>query len=190
MNALDRCSSRLRHGFALRRAAVAVVAGGAATMSDRRLPEPEDAFDEKLVADVREHGWHCVLVEDDHEQQGHPFYDAAFAYTVGLTHTYGHPELVLVGRWQHAHGILGAAVDLVHEGARLAVGDESDEVLEGYPVRFGAVSEERRLELLTYAVWLSGGRPFAALQVILPDGGGRMPDDPGYEGYPQPLLAG
>jgi hypothetical protein len=153
-------------------------------MSNDGLPEPEEAFDEKLVSDVREYGWHCVLVGAEGEA------DPPYAYTVGLRHTYGHPELVLVGRWQYAHGILGAAVELVGEGARLAPGDESDDVVEGYPVRFGAVSDEQRAELLTYAEWLYGGRPFAALQLILPDGAGRMPDDPGYDGYPQPLLGG
>lgn len=158
-------------------------------MSGHGLPEPEDAFDAKLVADVREYGWHCVLVQDAEEDEA-PAGEAPFAYTVGLSHTYGHPELVLVGRWQYAHGILGAAVELVHEGTRLAPGDESDDVLEGYPVRFGAVADDRRRELLTYADWLYGRRPFAALQVILPDGAGRMPDEPDYDGYPQPLLAG
>jgi hypothetical protein len=29
------------------------------------LPEPEDAFEEELVADVRAFGWHCVLVADE-----------------------------------------------------------------------------------------------------------------------------
>jgi hypothetical protein len=158
-------------------------------MSDDGLPEPENAFDAKVVADVREYGWHCVLVgngEGDHAAHDEP----SFAYTVGLMHTYGHPELVLMGHWQYAHGILGAAVELVHEGARLAPGDESDDVLEDYPVRFGAVADERRRELLAHAGWLYEGRPFPALQVILPDRAGRMPDDPDYDGYPQPLLAG
>ena len=82
-------------------------------MSNDGLPEPEDAFDAKLVGDVREYGWHCVLVGAEGEA------DPPFAYTVGLTHTYGHPELVLVGPWQFAHGILGAAVELVDDGARL-----------------------------------------------------------------------
>lgn len=151
-------------------------------MSSDGLPEPENAFDAKLVADVREYGWHCVLVGAEGEA------DPPFAYTVGLLHSYEHAELVLVGRWQHAHGILGAAVDLVSEGATLAPGDESDDVVEGYPVRFGPVSDEQRTELLTYAEWLYPGRAFPALQLILPDRAGRMPDDVGYDGYPQPLL--
>jgi hypothetical protein len=151
-------------------------------MSNDGLPRPENAFDEKLVSDVRAYGWHSVLVGAEGGA------DPPYAYTVGLFHSYRHPELVLVGPWRYAHGILGAAVELVGDGATLAAGDESDDVLEGYPVRFGPVNDERRDELLTHAAWLYGGRPFPALQVILPDGAGRMPDDTGYDGYPQPLL--
>jgi nicotinamidase-related amidase len=67
------------------------------------LPEPHDAFEAKLVTDVRKHGWHCILVADEHHPKHaalnaalgpHPVYDAAFAYTVGLELTRQHPELV------------------------------------------------------------------------------------------------
>ena len=162
------------------------------------LPEPEDAFDEKLVADVRQYGWHCVLVADEHHPEHaaanlalgpHPVYDAAFAYTAGLWLTRGHPELVLVGRWTRAHAILAAVVSLIDEGGRFGPDDRSDDVLDGYPVRFAAVSASRRTELLTYADWLHRRRPFDALQVVLPDREGTWPDEPGYSGYAQPLLA-
>ena len=162
------------------------------------LPQPENDFDERLVADVRNHGWHCVLVADEHHPEHaalnaalgrHAVYDAAFAYTVGLWLTKDHPELVLVGRWQQAHAILAAAVALVSGGRRLAVGEISDEVLHGYDVRFGPVSDERRVELLTYVDWANRRRPFEALQMILPDSSGRWPEDPEYDSYPQPLLA-
>ena len=62
-----------------------------------------------------------------------------FAYTVGLRQTFGHPELILVGEWSSAHPILNGVGGLVREGARFAPGDSSDDVLEGYPARFGAV---------------------------------------------------
>jgi Domain of unknown function (DUF4262) len=162
------------------------------------LPEPQDAFDRKLVDDVREHGWHCVLVADEHHPEHaalnralgpHPVYDAAFAYTVGLWLTRGHPELLLVGRWQHAHAILASAVALVATGRRLKGGETSGQVLDGYDVRFARISDERRVELLTYADWANGRRPFEAIQVVLPDSSGRWPDDPDYDSYPQPLLA-
>jgi hypothetical protein len=161
------------------------------------LPQPESDFDERVVADVRRYGWHCVLVADEHHPEHaalnaargpHPVYDAAFAYTVGLWLTKDQPELVLVGRWQQAHGIIAAAVESITGGRRRAPGEVSDEVLQGYDVRFGPVSDERRVELLTYADWANRRRPFEALQLILPDSSGRWPEDPQYDSYPQPLL--
>lgn len=164
---------------------------------DVELPQPEDPFDEKLFADIREHGWHVVLVADEHHPQHaqenralgpHPIYDAAFAYTVGISVTCGHAEVVLVGRWQQPHTILNVVGGLIGEGCTFAPGNSSDEVLEGYTVRFGSVSDARRVELLTYADWVNARRPFQAVQLVLPDRDGRWPEDPEYDSYPQPLL--
>lgn len=99
------------------------------------------------------------------------------------------PSLSWLGAGAQAHAILAAVVELVTGGRRLTVGEVSDEVLDGYDVRFGRVSDERRVELLTYVEWANRRRPFEALQIILPDSSGRWPDDPEYDAYPQPLLA-
>jgi hypothetical protein len=98
-----------------------------------------------------------------------PVYDAAFAYTVGLSLSLRHPEVVLVGRCAQAHGILAAVVHLIRDGQGFQPGDTSDEVLTRYEVRFGAVSEARRLTLLTYADWANRRGPFDAIQLILPE---------------------
>jgi hypothetical protein len=117
------------------------------------LPEPEDAFDEKLLADVRAYGWHCIHVADEHHPEHanrnaalgpHPIYDAAFSYTVGLWLTRSHPELVLVGRWNQNHAIISAAVTVIEEGGRFEVGGTRDDVLEGYDVCASPVSPARR----------------------------------------------
>ena len=161
------------------------------------LPEPDDSFDEQLVSDIHEYGWHCVRVSNEnhpeHAEQNaalgpHPVYDATFVYSVGLWLTRDHPELILVGRWQHAHGVVASAVSLIEEGARFAPGDTSDGVVEGYTASFRAVSDQRRDELLTYASWANRRRPFEALQLVLPDAAGIWPWDEGYAAYPQPLL--
>ena len=166
---------------------------------DLDLPKPEDGFDEKLISDVRLHGWHCVHVADEHHPEHaernaalgpHPIYDAAFSYTVGLWLTHSHPELVLVGRWKQNHAIVGAAVSAIEDGTRFEVGTVTDQVLEGYDVCFGEVAPARRIELLTYASWANGRRPFEALQLVLPDAAGRWPWDDGYDSVAQPLLDG
>jgi hypothetical protein len=147
-------------------------------------PEPENAFDEKLISDIRVYGWHCLHVADEHHPDHaeenaalgpHPIYDAAFSYTVGLWISPTHPELVLVGRWKQNHAIIAAAVSAIDEGSRFEVGSTSAEVLHGYDVCFGAVLPARRTELLTYASWANRRRPFEALQLVLPDAAGRWP---------------
>jgi hypothetical protein len=167
--------------------------------TDAPLPVPETEAEAKAVADIEKYGWHCILVADElHPEHAaenaalppHEVYDAAFAYTVGLWRSFGHPELILVGRWRHAHGYLAAIVDLIADGRRFDAGDVTGEVLDGFDVRIGAVSDDRRLELLTWADWANHRRPFEALQVILPDTAGRWPEDPLYDGFPQPLLGG
>ena len=161
------------------------------------LPTPENDFDRKLIADIHEYGWHCLLVADEHhpehaEQNAalgpHPIYDAAFAYTVGLTLTRDHPELILVGRWPQAHAILQTAVGAIESGTRFAHGSESDEILEGYPVRFHRVSPDWAEHLLTYTSWVRRRRPFEAVQLVLPDRERRWPSDEGYSGPPQPII--
>lgn len=163
------------------------------------FPPAETPAERQVVADIGEYGWHCIQVADEHHPEHaaenaalppHEVYDAAFSYTVGVWRTFGHPELILVGRWAHAHAYLNVIVEMVREGGRFAPGDRTDEVLQGYEVEFGSVSDARRLELLTWADWANLREPFEALQVILPDRAGRWPADPEYSGFPQPLLSG
>jgi uncharacterized protein DUF4262 len=50
------------------------------------MREPLDDHERKAVADVKKHGWHVLKVLEDDR-------GPAFAYTVGLYHSFGHPEL-------------------------------------------------------------------------------------------------
>lgn len=162
------------------------------------LPLPANAFEQRIVDDVARFGWHVVLVRRFHEDDrpaasvgtlATAAYAANFSYTVGLRHTFAHPEIVLVGDWQYSRDLLNVAGDLVKEGSRFAPGDLTGEVLEGLEVRFASVDEAARLDCLTFADWAARRRPFAALQLLLPDAEGRWPDNPRYASKPQPLLA-
>jgi Domain of unknown function (DUF4262) len=166
----------------------------------RRLPRPTDPGDEKVLADIREYGFHAKHVRPWHHPEHaeanaklgpHPIYDVGFSYTAGLHYSHGHPELAITGGMpdEQAHGILWEVVRLIEAGQRFAPGDESDEVLHEARARFGPVSAERRKELLTFADWAARRKPFAAVQILLPNETGAFPDEPAYAGPPQPLLS-
>src|SRR4051812_26625291 len=107
------------------------------------LPTPADDVERQVLGDIARRGWHVVLVRrgvHEHEGSGpwstHPAaqaaYDADFSYTVGLAFSFGHPEVVLIGRWQHAGAYLNVVGDAVEDGRRFSVGDTWDELLEGF----------------------------------------------------------
>ncbi len=115
-------------------------------------------------------------------------YEAEFSYTVGLCHSYQHPEVVLVGGWEHALPYLNVVGDLVKDGERFPPGSRTRKVLAGYEVRFDAVGEQARDLILTWAHWANDRMPFEAVQLVFPDTQGRWPEDLGYHAFSQPLL--
>jgi hypothetical protein len=141
------------------------------TPAHASLPVPTSDIERRVLGDIARHGWHVVLVRrgtHDHEGRG-PWSD--------------HPAA------QHAHAYLNVVGEMVQEGQSLASGDTTDELLEGFSVRFGAVADTPRLHLLTWADWVMQRQPFGAVQLVLPDTTGRWPDDPDYNAFAQPLLA-
>src|SRR3954452_17341935 len=94
------------------------------------LPEPADDHDRKLLADVEEPGWHVFAVEEDEE-------GPAFAYSIGLHHNFGHPEVILLGLPVRVmHQMLNVVGDQVRSGEKFGHLDESGDVLKGYNVCF------------------------------------------------------
>ncbi|MFE1045456.1 DUF4262 domain-containing protein [Streptomyces olivaceus] len=49
-----------------------------------------DHADLTVIENVQRHGWHVVMVPEDEVGPG-------FAYTIGLSHTHGAPELAMFG---------------------------------------------------------------------------------------------
>ena len=154
--------------------------------ADLPVPEPTDDFERRLVDDVRAYGWHAVHVRAGEHPA--PLTGVPFAYTAGLWLTANHPEIVLVGGFENAQALLASAVLLVQSGQRFLPGAESDDVLVDGTVRFGAVDRRHHGGPLGYAGWVHRGRGFQAVQLLIPDGAGRLPTDPDYAGVPQPVL--
>lgn len=135
---------------------------------------------------IEEHGWWVGLLE---EEEGQP----SFAYTIGLFETFGHPELMVFGLPVGTmHGILNQCGALIRDGARFVDGSSSEDVLNGYTVRFRAVTaKESYAAYLGYASGFYAERDFSVLQCVWPDKAHRFPGEAGVASFmteKQPLV--
>ena len=145
----------------------------------------ERALEERCVADVEQYGLHVIKVSAEPDSP-------AFAYTVGLCRTFGHPEVIMFGLGLDTmHQLLNDLADAIREGYRFDSGDVSDRLLDGYDVTFRTVPERQYAAYLGWAIWFNDGHEFPALQMIYPDRERRWPWADGVaEGFRlnQPLL--
>ncbi|OAI48434.1 hypothetical protein AYO44_06885 [Planctomycetaceae bacterium SCGC AG-212-F19] len=150
------------------------------------LPVPQDDRDRKLLADVQRHGWHVLGVESDDEGPG-------FAYSIGLFHTFRHPEIIVFGlAVKVMHPIINAIGELVRKGSQFEHLDEAGDVLGGYNVCFRTVERMHYREYLGYARWFYQGDDFPVLQCVWPDKQHRYPWHPEFNenlASRQPLLS-
>ena len=141
-------------------------------ISPDQLPKPEDDSDKKLLADIRDVGWHVVLIEED--TSGH-----AWAFLVGLFHSFDHPEIIIFGcRHEVMHQMINIIGYEVHDGVRFADETRSPCVHEKYDCLFRAVHQRWYPWLLGTAMWFYRDRAFPVLQCVWPDRAGKFPGDP------------
>jgi hypothetical protein len=137
--------------------------------SSKALPTPEGAGDRKLFADVKKFGWHVIKVAPDDE-------GPAFAYSIGIYHSFQHPEIVIFGLdVTDMHRMINAIGEAIRSGSRFSDGDESDAALEGYNVLFRRVEMRHYREHFGYARWFYQGDEFPVLQCVWPDSKHRYP---------------
>jgi len=135
------------------------------------VSENVSAADAKVRADVDKFGWHCLNVWPE-KGNDHP----AFSYTIGLTESYEHPEIMVFGLDEKAHGILNECVQLVRNGNKLVANAPNADVLSGgYDVVFKPIRKECFADYLGTAVRFYGSRPFQALVLFWPNKEGRFP---------------
>ncbi|MGP3979267.1 DUF4262 domain-containing protein [Streptomyces sp. 8N114] len=127
-----------------------------------------DRVELAITENVRRRGWHVVMVPEDEVGPG-------FAYTIGLSHTHGAPEMAVFGLDVHAmHRVLNTFGDMAASGAVLGAGQVLQGVVGGYQVVL------RDIDLRWYRIFF--GRaigfyrrpPFPVLQVTWPDVEGRF----------------
>lgn len=163
----------------------------AAPGCDCHICRPDESYDEqdrRVIDTVLKHGWQVILVAEhagcsdpDHDDHatGHGESGPAFAYTIGLGHRAGHPELLMSGL-DHAvmHRALNGIARRVIDGLRLAPGDELEDVLAGVPVAVEQVSDAALPETVTWAGWFQRRKP-EALAIVWPDRRGVFAWQPG-----------
>lgn len=144
-------------------------------MAQTDWPTATDPYEETVLRNVREGGWHVVLVPDDDEGPG-------FAFTVGLQRNYNHPELIMAGlSLASSHLILNEAGAQVRAGQRFFSGQRLSGLLENGDCLISAVHPGHHREYLGTACWFSGGcANVQALQILWPDRTGLFPGDAGF----------
>lgn len=164
----------------------------AASGCDCHICRPDESYDDldrRTIETVLEHGWqvitvadadgcshpdHADLAEHDHGEPG-----PAFAYTVGLGHRVGHPELLISGLDLGVmHHALNAVAQRVMRGRRLAPGDVLEDVLAGVPVALAQVADGALRDTVSWSGWFHRRKP-AALALVWPDKNGVFAWQPG-----------
>jgi hypothetical protein len=130
--------------------------------------------DEKVLSDIEEFGWHVIKVAEDAVGPG-------FAYNIGLTHNFGHPELIILGLASEVmHQILNLAGDQISLAKeKFKSGMRTTELLEGYSCCFVDFPKPLHEEFLGYCIWFYKNENFEVLQCVWPDKTGNFPWEAG-----------
>jgi len=151
------------------------------TLADPGLDESE----RKTVDDVERYGLHVIIIPSEEGMPG-------WAFSIGLHHNFGHPELVVFGlKPEIAHWLLNEVARRISDGERFAPGDEADGLLEGVRCTFREVRPRWYHPFLGWMNWFYDGEEIPVLQCIWPDHDQRYPWDAAFRAdwvKTQPLL--
>ncbi|MFI6122542.1 DUF4262 domain-containing protein [Streptomyces sp. NPDC051064] len=116
-----------------------------------------------ITENVQQHGWHVVMVPEDEVGPG-------FAYTIGLVHTHGVPELAMFGLDINAmHRMLNRLGAKAATGAVLADGQRHSDVADGRQVALRQVDLRWYRTFFGRAIGFYRRPPFRVLQVAWPE---------------------
>lgn len=131
--------------------------------------EGEQEQEERVRADIAEHGWHVALVPPERETPG-------WAHTIGLVEGFEHPEILVFGtELQLLHRLLNQLGARIHAGDRFGVESEHAGILEGFAIAFQPVAAKWYGAFLGNAAWHYRSEDFPVVQCFWPDSAGRFP---------------
>ena len=156
-------------------------------MSERALPVPENDDDRKMLSDIERVGWAVLLIPEDNGRSG-------FAFTIGLFHTYGHPEIILIGLPRlTSYTLVNTVGRRVRAGEKFDAREQYDDLIEDFPTAFEVVDRRFYWEYLGMAKWFYQSWDFPVLQMVWPDQHGHFPwsmgVNPDFRRI-QPVLSG
>ena len=157
-------------------------------MTGKPLPQARTEPERKVVADVQQHGWHVIKVLPEGDTPG-------WAYTIGLFHTFGHPEIILFGLpLDTAHVLLNTAGAAIRAGKVFQPDVPYDDFVQGYdcvlkPTAAVLAGSRPRDALGTGSFSLAESPSTAAVRVVGGGGAGRRPaGHPGRRARPRGQL--
>ncbi|MER5281606.1 DUF4262 domain-containing protein [Streptomyces sp. NPDC002809] len=120
-------------------------------------------MDLAVIENVQLHGWHVAMVPEDEIGPG-------FAYTIGLSHTHGAPELAVFGLDVHVmHRMVNVLGAKSAAGAVLAEGQRHPDVVVGRQVALRQVDLRWCRTFFGQAMGFYRRPPLPLLQVTWPD---------------------
>ena len=144
--------------------------------------------DAKVLQDIQRVGWHVVKVFVPKGEEG-----PDWAFSIGLFHTFGHPEVILFGlpldRCMTLVNVIGQQVK---GGAVYQSGEEYADILQDpYKCAFRDVGRDHYRDYVGYASWFYETDPFPLVQCFWPDKEGLFPWEDNCNDFvkrAQPLL--
>ena len=119
----------------------------------------------KVSVDIEKFGWHCLSVAPRAGTEG-----STFSYTVGLTKTFGHPEIILFGLGSKGHSLLSGCVELIKKGTTFEPERPYTNVFgSGFKAIFKRVRPECLKDHFLAALHYYGDRTFEGLVLFWPN---------------------
>jgi hypothetical protein len=152
----------------------------------RTVDDPSlDEHERRVVQDIATYGMHVTRVLPNRDTPG-------WAFSVGLWHTYQHPEVLVFGLDAGvAHHMLNHIADDIKVGRPFQVEHEYADLLEGVRCMFKPVSPIWHYPFLGWADWFYQHVEYPVLQCIWPDHDQHYPWERGFREewrWVQPLL--
>ena len=151
------------------------------TLKDAGLDNP----DRRLLRDVRDSGWHVVLVP---EEDGTP----GWAFSVGLYSSFSAPEVIVFGLdLDVSHHLINTVGEWAKSGSPATEYQSRPDLIDEYVCTFRTVAPQWYKPFVGAACWYYRSANFPLLQCLWPDRSSRYPWSRDFQKswkWAQPLL--